>query len=325
MGKDSNLRVAVGEPSMSKDSLAWLAILFTTVIWASSLILAKIVFAEDMTPIVFVALRYTLACPVLALPAFFARRRANKSGGLNLNWRILLIAGLCGPFISQTLQYLGLNITSAGDAILLLNISPVFAVILALPILGEQITKEKGVGLFLATAGAMLIVFNPATMSPEISATRVLGDLVVVISTFFFAVNGIVGKIAVETMDSITVTFYSTLFAIPFIWLSAAFFEDVSIVLRLSPLSWIVVLWVGIVNTALAFILYYESMNYIEASKVQIALNLIAVWGVIMSFLVLHEDLLPLQIFGGIVTIVGVIIAQWARKSRPKEPVPEEI
>lgn len=310
---------------MSKESLAWLAILITTVVWASSLILAKIVFAEEMTPIIFVALRYTLACPFLALPALFARRRSNASGGQKLNWRILLIAGLSGPFISQTLQYLGLNITSAGDAILLLNISPVFAVILALPILGEQITKEKTVGLFLATAGAMLIVFNPATMDPTISATRVLGDLVVILSTFFFAINGVVGKIAVETMDSITVTFYSTLIAVPFIWLSAAFYEDVTVVLRLSPLSWVVVLWVGVINTALAFVLYYESMNYIEASKVQIALNLIAVWGVMMSFLVLGEAILPLQIFGGLVTILGVIIAQKSRKSKFQKQRPEEI
>ena len=310
---------------MSKESLAWLAILITTIVWASSLILAKIVFAEEMTPTVFVALRYTIACPVLAMPAYMARRRANASGGLKLNWRILFVAGLCGPFISQTLQYLGLNITSAGDAILLLNISPVFAVILALPILGEQITKQKTVGLFLATAGAMLIVFNPATMDPAISATRILGDLVVIFSTFFFAINGIVGKIAVRTMDSITVTFYSTLIAVPFIWLSAAFYEDVTVVLRLSLLSWVVVLWVGVINTALAFVLYYESMNYIEASKVQIALNLIAVWGVVMSFLVLGEAILPLQIFGGLVTILGVIIAQRSRKFRLKKQRPEEI
>lgn len=314
-----------GELGMSKESLAWLAILLTTVVWASSLILAKLVFAEEMTPIVFVALRYTLACPVLALPAYITGKRANASSGLKLNWRILLIAGLSGPFISQTLQYLGLNITSAGDAILLLNISPVFGVILALPILGEQITKEKTVGLVLATAGAMLIVFNPATMDPAISTTRVLGDLVVVFSTFFFAINSIAGKIAVRTMDSITVTFYSTLIAVPFIWFSAALYEDVSVVLRLSLLSWVVVLWVGVINTALAFVLYYESMNYIEASKVQIALNLIAVWGVVMSFLVLGEAILPLQIFGGFATILGVIITQKSKKLRPQKPGPEEI
>ncbi|NHJ14949.1 MAG: DMT family transporter [Candidatus Thorarchaeota archaeon] len=310
---------------MSREGLAWLAIIFITAVWASSLIMAKIVFAENMTPIVFVALRYTIACPVLSVPVLFTRRRSNAQYPVELNWRVLLAAGLSGPFISQALQYLGLSITTASDALLLLNLSPVFAVLLALPILDERITGGKAAGLFLATMGAILIVMNPAPVDPLFDATRALGDLVVILSTFFFAVNGIAGKIAVKTMDSISVTFYSTLFAVPFIWLTAAILEDVTVILRLSLLSWAVVIWVGIVNTALAFMLYYESMRYIEASKVQIALNLIAVWGVAMSFLVLHEAILPLQILGGIVTILGVIITQKARKLGRRTEHPEEI
>ncbi|MHA2190898.1 MAG: EamA family transporter [Candidatus Thorarchaeota archaeon] len=58
------------------------------------------------------------------------------------------------------------------------------------------------------------------------------------------------------------------------------------------------------------YILYYESMKYIEASRVQIALNLIAVWGVIMSVLVLGEQITFFQIIGGFLTVVGVVIAQ---------------
>ncbi|TFG06809.1 DMT family transporter [Candidatus Thorarchaeota archaeon] len=310
---------------MSREGLAWLAILFITAIWASSLIMAKIVFAENMTPIVFVALRYTIACPFLALPILVTRKRTNEPRRFKPNWRVLLLAGLSGPFFSQTLQYLGLNITTASDALLLLNLSPVFAVLLALPILSEQITGGKAAGLLLATLGAMLIVMNPVSVDPFLNATRILGDLVVIFSTFFFAINGIIGKIAVRTMNSITVTFYSTLISIPFLWFSAAVFEDISVILQLSLLSWAVVIWVGIVNTALAFLLYYESMRYIEASKVQIALNLIAVWGVAMSFLFLHEAIFPLQILGGIITILGVIITQKSRRPRPTLEPPEEI
>ena len=67
---------------------------------------------------------------------------------------------------------------------------------------------------------------------------------------------------------------------------------------------------VAIVNTVFAFILYYESMKYIEASRVQITLNLIGVWGVLMSVIVLQETVTPFQIIGGFLTMVGVVIAQ---------------
>ncbi|MFQ5834290.1 MAG: DMT family transporter, partial [Candidatus Thorarchaeota archaeon] len=195
----------------------------------------------------------------------------------------------------------------------LINLSPVFAVLLAAPVLSERITAEKSGGLVLATLGASLIVMSGTPLDGSFSLERLYGDVIVIVSTFFFAVNGIVGKIAVKSLDSISVTLYSTLFAVPFIWVTAAAIEDMAVLLRLSPLSWTIVLWVGVVNTAFAFMLYYEAMKHIEASKVQIALNLIAVWGVIMSILVLGESVSLMQILGGGLTVIGVLLAQRSR------------
>ena len=300
---------------MSKLSVAYLALVATTFAWASSLILAKIVFTEDVGPIVFVALRYTIASPFLLVATLQYRRRRTVRP-IRQHWKILAIAGLSGPFISQIMQYIGLEMTIASDALLLLNMTPIFAVVLAAVILNEAITVEKTAGLILATIGATLIVLNT---SPEYTAfgfLRVLGDIIIIASTFFFAVNGIAGKIAVKHVDAVSTTFYSTLIAVPFIWMSAIFLEDVTVLFRMSILAWTIMLWVAVVNTFLAFILYYESMKYIEASRVQITLNLIGVWGVLMSVIVLNETVTALQIVGGLLTMVGVVIAQMmTRKS----------
>lgn len=294
---------------MSRLSLAYAALVTTTFVWASSLILAKIVFTENVGPIVFVALRYTLACPFLLILTLHQRKRKNVAD-MKKHWKILAIAGLSGPFISQVMQYIGLEMTAASDALLLLNLTPIFAVILAAFILNEAITLEKLGGLLLATVGATLIVINASPDYVGFDLFRVLGDIIVIASTFFFAINGIAGKIAVRSVDAVSTTFYSTLVAVPFIWLSAIFLEDVTILLRMSVLSWSIVLWVAVINTVLAFILYYESMKYIEASRVQITLNLIGVWGVLMSVIVLQETVTALQILGGFLTMVGVVLAQ---------------
>ncbi|MFX1271986.1 MAG: DMT family transporter [Promethearchaeota archaeon] len=294
---------------MSKQTYAWLAVLIITVLWASSLILAKITFVE-LTPITFVALRYTLACPFIIPAVLITKRNQDSSNNPRKQWKLLAAAGLAGPFLSQVMQYIGLNMTTASDAVLLVNFTPVFAVILAAAFIDEKLTFAKLIGLFMATLGAIMIVFNPASVDPIISPTRVMGGIIILASTFFFAVNGIMGKVAVKSVDSVSVTFYSTLAAVPFLWLSVVIFEDLSALLALSIQSWVIVLWVGIVNTAFAFILYYESMKYIEASKIQIALNLIGVWGVLMSIPFLGETISLLQILGGAVTIIGVIMVQ---------------
>ncbi|MFW9962087.1 MAG: DMT family transporter [Candidatus Sifarchaeia archaeon] len=299
---------------MNRTPLAYLAITATTILWSSSLIFAKIIFTE-VGPIIFVAMRYTLACPFLLVVTLQHKKRQTLED-LKSNWKILLVAGLSGPFISQVLQYIGLELTTASDALLLLNLTPTFAVILAAPALNEKITAEKLLGLILATIGASLIVLSSAPESSTFDVWHLLGDLVVIVSTLFFAINGIAGKIAIKTIDAISTTFYSTLFAVPFIWISATFLDDTTVLLNMSMQAWSILIWVAIVNTVIAFILYYESMKQIEASLVQIMLNLIAVWGVLMSIFVLGESVSYLQVFGGTVTVIGVIIAQMAQKRR---------
>jgi drug/metabolite transporter (DMT)-like permease len=107
---------------MVRVSLAYTAIIATTILWASSLIFAKLIFAE-LGPIVFVALRYTLATPFLFILAL-QRRKKQTHGSLRASWKILLVTGLSGPFISQVLQYIGLELTTASDALVLLNLTP---------------------------------------------------------------------------------------------------------------------------------------------------------------------------------------------------------
>ncbi len=303
---------------MIKSTAAWLTICLITVAWASSLILAKIAFLEGLTPIIFVALRYTIACPFLIVAVYMSRRRSRLRGDIRSNWRVILLAGLTGPFLSQVLQYIGLSMTTAGETILLLNMSPVFAVLMAAPVLKEKITSEKIGGLFLAAIGAGLIVLGGAPLNDAFDPLHLLGNAIVIVSTFLFAVNGIAGKMAIKSVDAVSLTLYSTLFAVPFIWLSATFTEDITVILQLSMSVWAIILWVGVVNTALAFILYYNAMNHIEASRIQIALNLITVWGVLMAFLVLGEPLFALQLVGGALTIIGVIIAHRIREAAPQ-------
>jgi drug/metabolite transporter (DMT)-like permease len=298
--------------TVNRRALAWLAILFTTIVWASSLVLAKIIY-PTITPILFVALRYTLALPFLLLLLFF--KKDDVKDTQPTKWSVIIIVGLAGPFLSQILQYIGLSLTSASETLLLLNLSPVFAVILAAPLIKEEVTRQKLVGLMLAVSGATLIVLGDFDFQ-IVSYTRIMGDLIIVVSTLLFALNGIAGKVAIKTSGSLSVTSYSTLVAVPFIWLTAFLFEDITILFSAPIHVWIIICWLAIVNTAIAFLFYYESMKYIEASKVQIALSLIAVWGLIMSSIFLGESISFTQIFGGIATILGVIVVQHRRRQK---------
>lgn len=291
--------------------LAWAALLFTTVAWASSLIIAKIV-QPEVPPIHFVALRYTLAVPFMAASFAVLGEARRRSTSIRGQWRVIAIVGFTGPFLSQVLQYIGLSLTTAAETLMLLNTSPVFTLVLAAILLREPVTGRKVTGLVLALVGTCLIVMGGAPVNWSVGGPRLIGDLIVILSTFLFAVNGISGKVAVRASDSIAVTFYSTVVFVPLMWITALVFEGTSVLNRMSPASWFLVLWVAVVNTAIAYVFYYESMRYIEASLVQIALNLIVVWGVVMSIFILGEHSSWIQLLGGGLTLLGVVVAQLA-------------
>ncbi|MBD3159730.1 MAG: EamA family transporter [Candidatus Lokiarchaeota archaeon] len=294
---------------MDQHTKSWLAILFTTLAWGSSIVFAKFVYTE-LTPMVFLALRYTIACPPLYLLGRLLAQTKPDEYIIRENWRILLAAGISGPFVSQALQYIGLGYTTASDTVLLINFAPLSSAVLAVPLLNESMGRWKITGMILAIVGASFIVLGGASVESAILPNRVLGDLLVLGSTFFFALNGIFGKMAVKTLHSLHFTFVSILFSIPFLWLSAIITEDLAILLTVSLGNWLLMLWIGIVNTAVSFALYYEAHRHIDASTIQIGLNMVAVWGVLLSVLLLAESVTLLTLFGGALTVVGVILAQ---------------
>ena len=67
-------------------------------------------------------------------------------------------------------------------------------------------------------------------------------------------------------------------------------------------------LYLGILGTAVAFVWYYTSIKRLGASVSVIFTNLVPVFGVLISVLVLGESLLPSMLVGGAVAICGVMM-----------------
>jgi drug/metabolite transporter (DMT)-like permease len=81
--------------------------------------------------------------------------------------------------------------------------------------------------------------------------------------------------------------------------------------LTAAQFDWKVVvslLYLGVLGTAVAFVWYYMSVKKLGASTTSIFNNLVPVFGVAISVLLLGEPLLLSMILGGAVTIAGVLM-----------------
>ncbi len=175
------------------------------------------------------------------------------------------------------LQYVKLSVTTASETIFILNSNPIFAILIIMTVLGETIKRRKVGGMCLVFTGVFLIVIGSGPIDLVLGPTCIFGDTLILLSGFFSAVNAIVGKFALLSVDSLTLTLYSIPFSVPFLWILAAIIEDVSIIFHLNTLSWIIILWVVVVTNVIAFFLQYDALSHIEASRAQLSLNTITV------------------------------------------------
>jgi drug/metabolite transporter (DMT)-like permease len=83
---------------------------------------------------------------------------------------------------------------------------------------------------------------------------------------------------------------------------------------RFTGTALIVVIWLAVVNTALAYLLYNHSLQTLTAFEVNIMMNLTPLATAGLAGLLLGERLEEVQIVGMVVVIAGVGLVQWHRR-----------
>lgn len=282
--------------------LGILEALFVTFLWSSSYILVKIGLNHILIqPITLVALRYTIASAVLIPMAI------RKGGSFTLkdskNFLKIAILGLTGYTVAQGLQCLGLFYLPAVSVTFILNFTPVMVMVIGLFTLAERPTKSQLLGLGLVLMGAYLFFKSP------LSGSSLVGVLITLISGLGWALYMVYSRhtFIYEEFDLLGLTAFSMGFG-TFILIIAAFtFEGVSNI----PLSgWGIIVWLGVINTALAFFFWNHALQRLEAFETSVLQNTMLIQIAILSWFFLRERVTILKLMSIAIVFVGVLIVQ---------------
>ncbi|MFQ6088010.1 MAG: DMT family transporter [Candidatus Methanofastidiosia archaeon] len=276
----------------------YVTMLFVSLAWASSYVLAKIIFLE-IEPMTFTAARYLIALLILSL---FVKKRVNLS-------KNLLIVGGFGFALAPLLQYLGLWYTTSIDTTLILSANPSIAALLSYIIMREKIKIMKIIGIFLAFFGVVFIVFSNIKLG-VFSFERIFGDFLVFLSGVFWVVSSIYGKKSLQHENPSSLTYSSMAIGVPIMLFSALFFESFEKIFQMSFFSWVLLLTISIVNTSIAFFLWFRVLKEISATEANLFLNTIPIWTAALAIPILGESLTPQKILGAILVFFGVYLAQ---------------
>ena len=277
--------------------------LFVTFLWSTSWVLIKFGL-EEIPAISFAGLRYSLAFLVLA-PALLVRAELRAALGAltRSDWLRLSLLGVVFYSLTQGAQFVALAFLPAVMLSLILSFSPAVVALLGASFLGERLARVQWAGVALFVAGA-LVYFLPVT-----APLSTIGLVVAVVGMLANSCGAILGRSVNRhgNFHPLLVTVVSMGVGSVLLLATGLIIEGVP---RLDASGWRIVLWLAIVNTALAFTLWNYTLRRLTAIESSLINNTMLVQIAILAWLFLGEPIGGRQAVGLLLAVLGVLAVQ---------------
>ena len=303
-------------PSASSSRAVALAV-FVTVLWSSSWVLIRIGLGPGLRPIGFASLRYLIAAAVLALLCLAtARSRRSLTMMTPRQWAELFVLGLTFYALAQGAQFVAIASQPAASSSLVLSLTPMIVGLIATLSLGEP----PGLRLWL---GAGIIALGAALYTVGELGFTFVGLIAAIVGLGANVAGAIMGRAINRRHDvaPLTVTAVSMGVGAVTLFLAAILTEGTP---TPDAGQWVIVLWLAVVNTALAFTLWNRSLRVINATQSSMINNSMLVQIAVLAWLFLGERLSLIEWLGVALVTAGVLLASippvptlWHRGRRP--------
>ncbi len=298
----AQIRIGLRTSRQLQAGLPIVAMLIAVSLWGPSFVATKVALREA-PPFTIAFLRFFVASCFLYPLWWFSSERA----ALNMNSRrYLLLGGLVGVTAYFILENLGVQLTTAGDAALLMAAIPVICLVVEAVWFRQTISWWRSLGIVISIPGVLLVMGQAPALGGQ---GRLLGDLLVLAAAVCWAIYSLLGR-SLKQYPKLTVvahqTLYGTLMLVPFAFSESARWHGLSLATDFS------ILYLGLMCSAMTYLLYNYALKVLAASQVSTFLNLVPVIGVMAAMLLLGEQILFTQILGGGVILVGVVMSTLA-------------
>lgn len=275
-----------------------LLLIFVNTLWGLSFIFSKTALDEGMPTLTLAFIRYALASAIL-LPICL-----KQEGGIRLGeWAPRAFATtLLGITVYYFFEYTGLTLTTASAASLILALVPMLTLLWRAAVLRERISLMRCVMVALSLLGAFLVI--GADFSSGSGA--LLGNLLMVCACLCWVGYILFTPKLMHACSALRVTTWQAIAAtITFIPFALAQRDSW---VMLSPRAWLCVLLLSALCSALCYLLYGVAIRSVDALTVSLSININPIAACIAGWLLLGEQLTALQLLGGAMILLSVLM-----------------
>ena len=220
-------------------------------------------------------------------------------------WPRLVLAAFLNVACWMALMGLALLWLPASEAALIAYTMPVWASILAWPILGERPNLLRVISLLMAFAGLAAIMGGNGFAASE---AKLPGIIMALGGAFGFAVGTVMAKKLPLDLPPLSAAAWQIGIGCLPVAIVGLFVEKADVA-ALSDLGWILIVYSTVVQFCIAYVSWFAALARLPASVAAIGTMAVPVIGVVTSAIALHEPLGIGQIAALIFTLAGVVLA----------------
>lgn len=288
--------------------------LLAVLIWSGNAIVCKLA-AGTIEPGVIAFYRWLLAW--LLVTPFMARTVWQQRQQIRPHLRRLMILALLGMMLNQSLGYYAAQSISAVNIGILNAHIPLLTVLLSLWLLRDTPTLGVATGSVLSFAGLLWLVSEgqPARLLAQGISQ---GDLLMMLSVFTYALYGVLLKRWSLPFSGWLMLYLQMSAAL--LWLLPDFLRSDSWALTADNLP--LVLYAALPASLLGTLFWLQGVRHLGANRTAIFMNLLPLFTTGIAVLWLGERLQSYHLWGGSLTLLGVLLCQlWRQPLRAPIPM----
>ena len=295
---------------MNKRTLAILAALGATTIYGLNHTIAKGVMPTYVKPFGFIFLRLLGATLLFwGISIFGPKEKLER-----LDWGRLLVCAFFGMGINMLSFFKGLDLSTPINSAVLITITPILVVILSALFIKENISLQRGIGVFMGLIGALALILFGAEIRQDASNIP-LGNLLFIVNATSYGLYLILVKKLLEKYHPFTLMKW--MFGIGLIiTLPITYSEFTEIQWGQLPMEALgAIAFVIIGTTFLTYLVNVFALTQVKASTVGVFMYLQPLIGIIFAIITGKDYLTLIKFTAIILVLIGVYLV--SKQVRP--------
>lgn len=231
------------------------------------------------------------------------------------NIKMLLPMMVCGILFASDIAVWNISIqnSSATQATLLTNLSPIWVGVFSLLFLSFRPRKSFWLGTLIALTGMTVFVGVDTILNLQLDFAFFLG----ILSGVLYALYILVSKSVLEKLEVITFITYSMIFSTIFLFVINFVFGEQFF--GFSNKAWVSLFVQGIVCQLIAWLLISYSTQKMRATRVSLSLLSQAIFATILAAIFVNEKITGIQMIGSVIILARIATTFYEKNAIEKK------